>query len=104
MFKKHHSSCIYTYTVAKAVYDVGKGLGATIKVNRTKRCSGPEETVVDALSKVDWNRAWPLMTEKDEKPGRVPRAILQWIHDPKADMSFGMKILQDRSEYTNVLL
>ena len=102
-YRKRHSSCVYAYSVAKAIHDVSKGLGAVTKVVKTRRCSGPAEEAADALSKGDWPRAWSFMPHKDENPGRIPKSVLQWIQNPVADMSLGSKILADMSKYTKVL-
>ena len=103
VFRKKHSRCIYAYTVAKALYDVGEGLGTVVKVAKTRRCSGAGEEAADALSKGDWARAWNNMPLRNENPGRIPRALLIWINNPTPDMDLGGKILSDMSEYTEVL-
>ena len=102
-YRKKHSSCAYAYTVAKAVHDVGVGLGSVVKILKTRRCSGPGEVVADSLSKGDWEVAWPLMPNKNEDPGRIPASILKWVANPVKDMDLGSKILTDMMEYTKVL-
>ena len=104
VFRKKHSKCEYAYTVAKALHDVGVGLGAIVKVKKTKRCSSPSEIAADSLSKGDWDTAWQNMPMKREDPGKIPRAALRWISNPVPDMNLGHKILADMSKYTNVLL
>ena len=102
-YRKRHSSCVYAYTIAKAIHDVSKGLATVTKVVKTRRCSGPAEEAADALSKGDWPRAWASMPHKEENPGRIPKSVLQWIQNPTADMNLGSKILSDMSKYTKVL-
>ena len=104
VFRKKHSKCEYAYTVAKALHDVGVGLGAIVKVKKTKRCYSPSEIAADSLSKGDWDTAWQNMPMKREDPGKIPRAALRWISNPVPDMNLGHKILADMSKYTNVLL
>ena len=104
IYQKKHCSCPYTYTIAKALFDVAKGLGCRVRVKKTPRISGHGEMVADALSKGDWGRAWPLMPEKKEDPQYVPRSLLRWIYDPVPDMSLGLKVLEEMSHYTAVLL
>ena len=41
--------------MAKAIHDVGVGLGCKVSVLKTRRCSGPGEEAADALSKGDWH-------------------------------------------------
>ena len=57
IFKKKHSACTYSYTIAKAEYDVACGLACKVNVVKTPRVSGVGEEVADALSKGDWERA-----------------------------------------------
>ena len=102
-FRKKHSSCPYLYTVIKAINDVAEGLGCTVSVVKTPRCSGVGEEVADALSKGDWNRAWPLMPWKNEDPGHVPRSLLRWIGNPIPDLDLGIKVISEMATYTNVL-
>ena len=59
--------------------------------------------MADALSKGDWDSAWPLMPRKEVDPRRVPRTILKWIQHPQPDMLLGEKILAEMDEYTEVL-
>ena len=72
-------------------------------MSKTRRCSGLGEEVADALSKGDWDRAWPLMPEKNTDPERIPVALLKWSNNPVPDLRFGQKILSDMSKYTKVL-
>ena len=102
-YRKKHSTCAYAYTVAKAINDVGEGLGCVVKIVKTKRCSSPGANAADALSKADWDRAWDLIPNKDDDPGRIPASILRWASNPTKDMTFGKKILCDMSKYTKVL-
>ena len=103
VYKKKHSHCPYSYTLAKAINNVGPGLGCRVKVEKTRRCSGLGEEVADTLSKGDWDKAWPLMPRKNNDPGRIPVALLQWINNPVPDMTLGHKILSNMSKYTKVL-
>ena len=101
---KHHClACPYTYTIAKALYDVSQGLNCQLTVTKTQRVSGSGEIVADALSKGDWDQAWSLMPRKNIDPSQVPVSMLRWIQNPDPDMSLGSKILADMSKYTKVL-
>ena len=103
VFKKRHSKCPYSYTMAKALYDVGKGLGCKVNVEKTKRCSGNGEIVADHLSKGNWEAAWPLMPGKEVDPKRVSVTLLRWIANPYVNLSLGQDILRDMKDYTKVL-
>ena len=103
VFRKMHCHCPYSYSVAKALFDVGVGLGCKVSVVKTGRCSGPEAEAADALSKGDWERAWPLMPRKNVDPGRIPVSLLQWIRDPIPDLGLGRRVLSDMARYTSVL-
>ena len=103
IFAKKHSSCPYAYTIAKAIYDVSLGLACKVWVTKTARVSGTGEVVADALSKGDWERAWPLIPVKNDDPDFIPLVIRKWIMDPVPDMALGQKILAEMSQYTKVL-
>ena len=103
VFRKRHSKCEYAYAVAKALNDLAKGLGARVKVVKTRRCSGVGEIAADALSKGNWEQAWACMPKKNEDPGRIPKTALKWIANPSPDMDLGHKILSDMSKYPKVL-
>ena len=77
VFRKMHGKCEYAYTIAKALHDVGIGLGAIVKVKKTKRCSGVSESSADSLDKGNWENAWRKTPMKSEDPGKIPRAALR---------------------------
>ena len=103
IYRKKHSSCPYAYTVAKAINDIACGLACKVTVSKTLRVSGNEEIVADALSKGDWERAWPLMPQKNVDPDFIPVALRKWIAHPVPDMSLGKKVLSEMAKYTKVL-
>ena len=87
IYRKKHSSCPYAYTVTKAKYDVSLGLACKVTVSKTPRVSGIGEVVADALSKGDWNTAWPLMPGKNVDPAFITVVLRKWISNPVPDMS-----------------
>ncbi len=87
--------CCYRHNTAKAVNDVSVGLGCTIMVTKTRRCSGQWEDAADALSKGEWTRAWGLMPGKETDPRRLPVTLLVWLHEPCVDLSLGSRILDE---------
>ena len=103
VYAKKHSSCPYSYTIAKAIHDVGEGLGCKVNVVKTKRCSGPGEIAADALSHGDFKEAWALMPMKNQDPGKIPPSLTRWINNPVPDLNLGKKVLSDMSKYTKVL-
>ena len=104
IYKKKRSKCEYAYTMAKAIYDVGSYLGCKVNVEKIRRCSDPNTEAADALSKGDWQRAWANMPEKETDPQRTPRVLLRWIANPYPDLNLGRKIIEEMSQYTDVLL
>ena len=103
IYRKRHSSCPYAYTIAKAIYDVGRGLACRVSVSKTPRLSGKEDIIADALSEGDWEKAWPLMPHKNVDPDFIPVVLRKWIANLVPDMSLGGKILSEMSNYTKVL-
>ena len=103
VYKKRHSQCPYSYTMAKALHDLGKGLGCKVNVVKTRRCSTSGEVAADALSKGLWDTAWENMPDKEIDPGRIPVTLLRWLQEPYVDLDLGASILADMSLYTEVL-
>ena len=103
VYAKKHSSCPYTYTIAKAIYDVSLDLACHVRVTRTARVSGTGEEVADALSKGEWDRVWPLIPMKNDDPDYIPLVLRKWILDPVPGMGLGHKVLTEMAQYTKVL-
>ena len=108
MFRKGHSTkCVYTSTIAKAIYEVADSIGATISVEKVKRCSDDGSFTADMISKVgslinsnlnhdqgnlrEMKRMMPLR----ESALTVPPSILKWLDNPKLDMQWSRAILMD---------
>ena len=103
VFKKRHSKCPYSYTMAKALNDVSKGLSCKLNVVKTRRCSGPAGIAADALSTGNWNTAWEKMPNKEIDPRKIPTILLKWLCNPFPDLSLGNRILSEMSRYTSVM-
>ena len=53
MYRKGHSTkCVYTSSIAKALYEVAEAIGATVTVEKIKRCSDRGSYTADMISKV----------------------------------------------------
>jgi hypothetical protein len=50
--KGHSTKCVYTSTIAKALYEVADAIGATVTVEKVKRCSDCGSYTADMISKV----------------------------------------------------
>ena len=85
VYGKKHSACPYSYTIAKAIHDVGVGFGCRVKVINTRQCSGPGEVAADALSHRDFEQVWAQMPLKHQDPARIPPILLRWIQDQDQD-------------------
>ena len=86
-----------------AIHEVGKGLNCNIVLSKVARCSDRFTVIADAISKADWETLDTLMLGRNMDPCRVPRALLQWINDPKEDLNLGRKILEEMAQFTMVL-
>jgi len=52
VYKGHSTRCVYTSTIAKAIYEVAKAIGVTVTVEKVKRCSDRGSYTADMISKV----------------------------------------------------
>ena len=95
IFRKGHStSCGYTSTIAKALYEIAEAIGARVTVEKITRCSDAGSYTADMLSKANF-REFKHMMPLRESPREVPRSILRWIKDPQEDLSWSNEILKD---------
>ena len=102
-YKKKSSICPYSYTIPKAVYEVGRGLACRVRVEKTLRCSAPGEIATDALSKGDFTPFQHLAKGRDTSPARIPTALVQWINNPVCVLMLGLRLLADMVQSTEVL-
>ena len=86
---------------------VARGLRCDIEIVKILRCSQPLAVLADHLSKAklgDFVKyAFREGIDVPEKAAKVPKALSQWVLDPKEDDSLGFKILQDLALVTDVL-
>ena len=85
----------YSYTLAKALFDVCQGLNAQATITKICRCSTLMAVVADKLSKADIRGAKQLVPTMTPAPQEVPRALIEWIIDPRPDLSLGRLILAE---------
>ena len=53
VYKKGHSTkCVYSSTIAKAIYEVSEAIGATMTIEKIRRCSDRGSYTADMVSKV----------------------------------------------------
>jgi hypothetical protein len=96
--------CNLGNTIIRAIYLVATALNCDFWVEKIGRCSSVETEAADALSKCDYKRFVRNMPEAaDSVPRMVPRALLQWMQDPRPDRELGDSILTEMSSYTELL-
>ena len=101
--KGFSTSCKYSYTIAKAIYDVSRGLNCTVHILKIRRCSDPGSLAADALSKGAMELFYRLMPDHNVLMCEIPVVFLRWLSDPVVDMDLGMKIL-DEMAYKHQIL
>ena len=92
--KGHSTQCVYSSTIAKAIYEVADSIGATVTVEKVRRCSDRGSYTADMLSKGNLREAWRLMPLR-ETPCTIPPSILSWVSNPRLDMEWSRAILSD---------
>ena len=95
IFRKGHSTaCLYTSTVAKAIFEVAQATGVQVTVEKVRRCSNRGAYTADQIAKghfAELRRMMPLR----QGPWDIPRSIVDWIKDPKVNMHWSKEILVD---------
>ena len=109
IFKKGYSvSCKLSSTVVRATVTVAAGIKCKIDVKKITRCSTAFAELADLLSKGRFQKFWGKSKEipNIDLPldmARIPSSILKWLRDPVVDDNLGGKILEEISEFTDVL-
>ena len=94
--KGHSTKCVYTSTVAKAIFDIAEAIGVTVSVEKIRRCSDRGSYTADQISKGNLKEMRRMMPLRDRAgPCAVPASIISWIRDPKEDMRLGQAILEE---------
>ena len=62
-----------------------------------------EAEAANAISKADWHRFRRLMPRVSLGPVRVPRALVQWVHNPMEDHHLGERILRELGVRRSIL-
>lgn len=95
IYKRGHSTkCVYTSTIAKACHDLAWSLGATLAVEKVRRCSDAGSYLADVISKGELTKFRKLMPDR-LMVSEVPVTVLEWIKDPRQDLHLGVKIAQE---------
>ena len=107
VFKIDNMSAVYTWrkgysnkdrlatTLVKALYDLSRFLNCSVFVQKIARCSTPEATAADCLSKGDWDEFFRLCPMSPPGPARIPRTLLRWLQAPRVDLSLGSAIADE---------
>ena len=95
--KGHSTKCVYTSSIAKAIFEVAEATGVSISVEKIRRCSNRGAYTADMISKGNLKELRRMMPLR-EAPCEVPESILNWIRDPRKDMNWSRAILKDLEE------
>ena len=102
--KGYCTKCDYTSCIAKACWDVAEGLGATMTVEKIRRCSDHYSKAADCFIKAEIDKFREMMPNRDAKPADVPKTLVQWLHNPTDDNQLGAKLLLELNEKVEVVL
>ena len=101
--KGFSTSCIYSYAIEKATWEVSQALNCRLHVQKIRRCSDPGSIAADALSKAEFKTFYKYRPGMKVDPARVPTSILKWLEDPTESLGLGQKIVEELSVTTQVL-
>ena len=79
-----------------------EGLGASMTVEKIRRCSDTFSRAADYLSKGKVEEFKFLMPDRNQ-PEKVPDAIITWLKDPREDSRLGAEILLEISDRVEVV-
>ena len=106
--KGYSTACPLSTTVVKAMNTVATAIGCTLEVKKITRCSTHGAEMADSLSKGHFlkfhdeaKRAEGFDLPLDK--AWVPEQLMRWIMDPKEDEWLGDRIVEEISQYVQVL-
>ena len=95
VFKKGHSTkCVYSSSIAKAIFEVAEAIGAVVSVEKIRRCSDRGSYLADKISKGRMDEVKTLLPMRN-LPCTIPKSILEWVKDPRLDLRWSKIILQE---------
>ena len=92
--KGHSTKCLYTSTVAKAMYEVAEAIGVTVTVAKVRRGSDRGSYTADMISKGNLREVKRMMPLR-RAPMEVPPSVEGWLKDPRVDMAWSKLLLSD---------
>ena len=91
---KGHSTCLYAYTICKAISDMSRRLNCTVVIRKTPRRSGWQEKVADDISKSEFSAAREWMGEYNEFVP-PPRTLAKFMKNPKPNRVLGFALARE---------
>ena len=92
--KGHSTTCVYTSSIAKALFEVADAIGTTVSVEKVRRCSDRGSFTADMISKGNMTEVRRMMPMR-ETVSEVPPSIMEWVREPRMDMNWSSVILAD---------
>ena len=97
------TSCMLCTTLALAISEVAVSINCKLEIRKVTRCSTVGAEAADAVSKGDFLRFRRLKPQSKMNPGKVPRALVDWVNNPREDKGLGARILGEMGVDRNVL-
>ena len=94
VYRKGTCRCPWTWTVAKAIYDLGKARFTSVVFEKVGRRSLPMDEVADHLSKGELSQARNRLSLKPMME-EFPRSFWEWVNHPRVDPGLGWKLARD---------
>ena len=105
--KGYSTTCPLSSSVVKAIATVAAAIGCRVQLCMVTRCSDTGPILADALSKGKFQRFRDVAKEAQFKVpygmAPVPRALLEWVSDPREDDFLGDRILTELCESMLIL-
>ena len=92
-FRNGHSKDLAIYTLAKLIFDVGKGLGANVRIIHTGRRTSVGDQVVDHLSKHEMSQVASLVPGMTDVSTAFSPVLRSWIMKPVSSRGLGRNVL-----------
>ena len=103
--KGYSTACQLSITVVKAMHTVATAIGCSLEVKKITRCSSDGAIMADSLSKGHFLKFWHEAKSAQDfnLPADKAWVPTQLIMDPKEDDWLGDRIVEEISQYVQVL-
>ena len=102
-WRKGSSRCLLTYSIILALKKLESALCLRLDIVKVPRCSSPQSSVADMLSKGLLQQVWKLFPHRRMQPGDHSSSLFKWLCNPFPTRVLGSAIVKELAYKYNVV-